>query len=374
MIIQYVVVAVLLAILVESLSRFLLRNVLRRYSIMPNSRAIFSVHEKLRRWLPAEVEYAVNREGERGMPLPQVNSLHRILLSGGSAAECALLPWGDSVGGQLERLLNEPAALTSLGAEAAHVGVVAHSQLDAHGIGFILKNILPYYRSLDTVLLLAGLADVLLWLEAGAPSGAAAPSDDKSDEWLLNYPEMLFKVKKPATLVLLQRVWICCFGRTLRRKNAGRYAVNELEIRARAIPHVHVDSDPSVMVQAYKQNLRAAVNVARRYSKRVILIRQYCCDMPVQTPQEVALFWEGRLGDPKAPGPPRFIERSQMLDLFRMIGMATQETADDCGVECVSLVGNPEAREGIFYDDSHFAPEGGRQTAEVIANAILKRV
>ena len=72
-----VALLVLLATMAEWLCRFCLRNVMRRYSNLPNSRIIFTVHEKLRRWLPAEVEYAVNREGERGMPLPKCKSLYR---------------------------------------------------------------------------------------------------------------------------------------------------------------------------------------------------------------------------------------------------------------------------------------------------------
>jgi hypothetical protein len=374
MILVWVASFALVAIVVEWLCRFSLRNILRRYSNMPNSRTIFSVNERLRRWLPAEVEYAVNREGERGLPLPKVGRYYRVLLSGGSAAECCFLPWKDSVGGHLETLLNQPGARASLGVEAAHVGLVAHSQLDAYGIAFILKNILPFYRSLDTVLLVTGLSDVLLWLEAGAPDGAAAPSVDKSAEWLLNYPEMKFRFKRPATLILLRRLWTYCFGSTTKRENAGRHVSKEMEARSRARPHVHVVSDPSVMVQAYKQNLRNAVDVAQRYAKRVILIRQYWFDKIEPTSQEDTLLWEGRLGHPKAPGPPAFIERVQMLDLFRLIGQATQETATECGVECVSLVDNLELREGIFYDDSHYAPEGGRQTAAVLAKAILRCV
>ncbi len=371
MIVLGLAAAVLVAVVIEITCRISLRYLLRRYSNMPNSRTVYSVHEDLRAWLPAEVDYAVNREGERGNPLPKVKSLYRVLLAGGSAAECTLLPWEDSIGGHLDALLNAPDARAQLGTEAAHVGVVAHSQLDAHGIAFILKNILPGYRSLDTVLLLSGLSDALLWLEAGAPSGAAAPSLDKSAEWLLNYPEMRFRTKKPAALVLLQLVWIYCFGRTVRHTGAGRYATKELKSRLSAPSPISIDSDPTVMVQTYKQNLRAAIDTARRYARRVILIEQYWFDRLDRPSQDQILSWSGRLGDPRAPGPAKFIQRAEMLELFRLVGKATLETADECGLECVSLEGNIEPRAGIFYDDLHFAPEGGRQIAEVIAKTIL---
>jgi lysophospholipase L1-like esterase len=307
------------------------------------------------------------------LPLPKVDSYYRVLLSGGSAAECGLLSWKDSIGGHLETLLSVPDACASLGVEAAHVGVIAHSQLDAHGIVFILKNILPYYRSLDMVILLTGHSDVALWLEAGAPTGAAAPSVDKSDEWLLNYPEMRFRVNRPAIYLILKRVWIYYFGKTVIHANAGRHIAEEMEFRSRAMPHVNVDSDPSVMVRVYKQNLRSAVDIARRHAKRVILVRQYWFDESALAPQDRPLLWQGRLGSPKAPSPPKFIKRSQMIDLYRLVGQATQEVANECGVECVNLVNNLEPREGTFYDGTHFAPEGGRQTAEVIAKAILGR-
>ena len=373
MILQCMAALALVAIVVEWLCRFCLRNILRRYSDMPNSRIIFSVNERVRHWLPAQVEYAINREGERGLPLPKVNSLYRVLLSGGSAAECGLLPWEDSIGGYLNTLLNTPEARVSLRAEAAHVGVVAHPQLDAHGIVFILKNILPFYRSLDTVILLTGHSDVALWLEAGAPDGAAAPSVDKQDEWLLNYPEMRFRVSRPAIYHLLKRARIYCFGITSIRENAGRHIEKEMESRTRAMPHIRIDSDPSVMVRTYQQNLRSAVEIARRHARRVILVRQYWFDESAFTPHTKPLFWQSRLGSPKAPGPPVFIQRSQMIDLFRLVGAATEEVANECGVECVNLVEQLEPREGNLYDSTHFAPEGGRQTAEVIAKTILGR-
>ena len=40
------------------------------------------MHERLRGWLPGEIEHYINREGERGMPLPKCASLHRVLLWG----------------------------------------------------------------------------------------------------------------------------------------------------------------------------------------------------------------------------------------------------------------------------------------------------
>jgi hypothetical protein len=86
------------------------------------------------------------------------------------------------------------------------------------------------------------------------------------------------------------------------------------------------------------------------------------------------MLWYGRLGHPKAPGPPKFINHSQILALFHLVERATQSVADMCGVEYLSLVGDPEAREGMFYDDSHYAPEGGRRAAEIIAQMILSPV
>jgi hypothetical protein len=233
---------------------------------------------------------------------------------------------------------------------------------------------LPYYRALDTVILLTGHSDVALWLQAGAPSRTAAPSVDKSAEWLLNYPEMRFRVNRPAMCLIMRRAWIYCFGNTEIHPNAGRHIASEMECRSRAMPHVHIDSDSSVMVQAYKQNLLKAVDIARQHAKRVILVRQYWFDECALTPQNRPLLWQGRLGCPKAPGSPIFIERSQLIELYRLVGQATQEIANECGVECINLVDSLEPREGTFYDGSHFGPEGGHQTAEVIAKAVLGRV
>jgi hypothetical protein len=354
----------------EAVARYLLSHVLRRYSKPPNLTQKIFPHEGVRRYLSDEVENKTNRDGERGNDPAAVKHLYRVLLLGGSNAACDVLSWRDSIGGHLETLLSTMEARAALGVEAAHVGVIAHSQLDSAGLLHIMRNVLPgYKKKLDTILIMIGVSDLLLWLEANAPAGALHPASDKRN-WVLNHPDMEFKWKRPALVLLAWRIKMQWFGQQVERRNLGRYMVNELAARKAARPHLRIEADVSALIAAYERNLREAIELGRAHARRVIVIRQQWLNKPEPTAEEDAIIWGGRLGKPKGD-PLRFIEYGQMCELLGEIDRAAARVAERSGVECVHFKDYPEQRIGVYYDHAHYTALGAHQAAEVLARQIL---
>jgi hypothetical protein len=94
-------------------------------------------------------------------------------------------------------------------------------------------------------------------------------------------------------------------------------------------------------------------------------------EMPDVTAEESGWLWGGRIGSPRAAGPPRFIRHDQMRELFRRIRTVTLEVAAECGVASVDL-SVVENSFGAYYDDIHYASRGAKQAADAIARTMLK--
>jgi len=116
------------------------------------------------------VHVDINADGERGGDVRgDQEGLYRILVAGGSAAECFALDQPTTWPGQLEHLLNAPDSLRALGARRVHVGNIAHSGVGSADLDLIFERVLPQYRRLDAILIMVAASDVYHWLEDGAP-------------------------------------------------------------------------------------------------------------------------------------------------------------------------------------------------------------
>src|SRR4026208_1844316 len=92
------------------------------------------------------VRFDVNAEGERGDDLPRsAGHLFRILVAGGSQPEGYLLDQDTAWPGALQRLLERPEHLETLGADRVHVGNIARSGVGARALDQVLERVLPRY-------------------------------------------------------------------------------------------------------------------------------------------------------------------------------------------------------------------------------------
>src|SRR6185436_9157532 len=139
------------------------------------------------------VQLQINADGERGGQVPaDQTGCFRVLVAGGSAAECLALDGPTSWPGALERLLSSPDGLRTLHARRVHVGNIARSGIAASELDLIFERVLPQYRSsLSAIVIMVGASDVLKWLEEGAPANRPAHPGSPADTFAC-YPEERF--------------------------------------------------------------------------------------------------------------------------------------------------------------------------------------
>ncbi|HYL70624.1 MAG TPA: hypothetical protein VEY89_04905, partial [Candidatus Dormibacteraeota bacterium] len=213
------------------------------------------------------VRFEVNADGERGSDVPRATTgLFRVLVAGGSSAECLALDQPTSWPGVLERLLSTDATRRTLGVAAVHVGNIARSGIGSRQLDLILEHVLPRYGRLDALVIMVGASDVLRWLEEGAPpSLGPAPEVEDVFSW---HPRQQFvwTPRRSAVSALagrLRRRWL----RPVEvREHAGSWLTAARKMRAEARETRHTTPDPCVMLSAFDEHLRRLLRRAQMYA------------------------------------------------------------------------------------------------------------
>lgn len=361
---------VLLMVISEYALRFWLRNHARNWAFFPHSRLEMTIMPEICRYLTDRtVTYEVNEEGERAGPVPRGKKLYRVLVVGGSAAECRLLNREHSWAGVLERELNRPESLRALGAEVVHVGQMAMSQVDSRTLLRVLENTLRFYKKLDLIIVMNGASDPLRWLEEGAPSGGVPDVADMG-MFMASYPEKEYGWRNPALVrYFLKRIRVRFqverfqnVGRTIRDEGIARNAVKEF---------VKLDSDPAAMLDLYESTLRKVLRLAWGKTTRLMVVRQPWLDCYSFSPEDEKELWCGRVGHPKSAGPAKFLSHSDLMHYLRLMDERAVRASAAERVECLSVMEALPHRLGIFYDHFHFTKEGCEIVGRTVAAAVL---
>lgn len=319
------------------------------------------------------VNIEINGEGERGDPLPtDRDGLYRVLVAGGSAAECGLLDQPSTWPAVMQELLNRPRSLSRLGAGRVHVGNVGRSMTPLEAVHDILKETLPRYDKLDLLVLMVGISDALDWLErrtpAELPESCAAP-----EGYFEENPRHRFawSIKGLALKRLAGNVWRRVFRPVRERRNGGRRFVELRKRRNNSRRWVRTLPEATPVLDRIERYLRLTIDLAHAKGARVILVRQPWLDR-VLKPEEEAVMWNfswGRLCIEKEES--AYYTHGAVRNLLQQVDRRLSRVASQLGVEQVDLMPVLEADLTHFYDFNHFTPEGARRTAEHTVAAVL---
>ena len=321
------------------------------------------------------VEHRINSEGERGDPLPPTtNGLFRVLVVGGSAAECWFIDQKSSWANVVQETLREPQNLAKLQASHVHVGNIARSLVTCRHVDAILERVLPHYERLDAIVFMVGASDVLHWLEKGAPSklddGPIAPSAIFGQ-----YPDGPFGWG-PRTLAL-RRIASAARRRWSRgvevRDRAGRRLGDARAMRQRAKEVVREVPDPTPMLAGFDAWFESLILRAREKARHVIVVRQPWLEKQF-TPEEEKLLWSFGSGRPYAGEVTRYYAREVGWKLHRMVDQHAETIARKLGVETIDLMPILEPSFDHYYDDHHHTPAGCRVIGRTVAEAIVEAV
>ncbi|HEX9394714.1 MAG TPA: hypothetical protein VF923_08685 [Gemmatimonadales bacterium] len=317
------------------------------------------------------VRFEVNADGERGGDVPADRArLFRVLVAGGSSAECLALDQPTSWPGVVERRLSTEADLRALGARAVHVGNIARSGIGSRQLDLILEHLLPQYGRLDVLVIMVGASDVLRWLEEGAPPSLAP--DPEVEDVFSSHPEQQFGWTPGRSAVLtlagrLRRLWLR--PREV-REQAGSWLTTARQMRAQAREMRHVTPDPCVMLSAFAEHFRRLLRRAQGYTDRVLVVRQPWFDRE-PTAEEAAHFWHGGVGKAWKHTIDVFYGLDVLRDLMTQVDASAAAIASECGIPHLDLrpVLTPDLDH--YFDMFHYTPRGAAVVGRVVADALL---
>lgn len=356
-------------------SRWWFRRNDRYYVWAPNLRLELHPDPMVLPELERQVRIEINGYGERGHEPPRSGSnVYRILAAGGSAVECILLDQPTSWPGRLEHILNMAENLQALGAACVHVGNIGKSGTASAHLNVTFQKVLPQYRSLNAIIVMAGGNDVWNWLQVGAPS-AYRPSPASITETCFTCPGRRFSWNPRSTALNQARkeVMIRWLKPVNIRQNTGRWMGRARLMRTNAREIRNSVDDPREMLANFESNFREALVNAKRYARRVIVALQPWFAKEHYTPEELAHMWSGGMGNPyRGDKITIYYTLEVCCRLLSLVNDRAVKIADELGIEHLDLM--PVLTPGLenYYDFIHFTPAGARVVAEALARFFLR--
>ena len=317
------------------------------------------------------VRFEVNRDGERGDdPPPTGPGLYRVLVAGGSAAECYFLDQKSTWPRVVQDLLNEPANLEQLSAARVHVGSVARSLVPCWYIRRMLEKTLPRYERIDLAILMVGASDLVGWLEKKGPANVEHGGLPTSS-YFGQHPEGPFSwsPKKLALRRVVSRVLQRLRQPIERRERAGKRIAKNRAMRANAKRLLDTAPDPTPMLASYAHDLEEVIETLKGRAKRVIAVGQPWFDKEFDD-AERAVMWNFGAGRPYEQDVEEYYTHRVASELMGKVDQVTMDVARKTNIEHVDLMPVLERSLSTYYDFYHFTPQGARQVAETVAAAV----
>jgi hypothetical protein len=363
-----------LAILAEVLARAYFRLFGRYYVWPPGSRLHMSTDPAAVPELEREIRVEINHDGERGGPLPaDWKDTSRVLVAGGSVAECWFLDQPSTWPQVIERCLNEPANLARLGVRRVYVGNVARSLLTCDHIGVIFDRILDRYDRLDAILLMVGASDLVHWLEHGTPERIDG-YDMPLESIFGQHPEGPFGWT-PRSFALWRAAasWRRKLLRPIvRHENAGRRISRACQSRARAKTILREVPDPAPMLDRFETSLKSLIGRARAKARRVILVRQPWLEKEF-TQDEQKRLWMFGAGSSRLEAKSAYYDLAVVWGLMRKVDQRIVDVAKELGVETIDLRSVVPPTFELWYDEMHHNAQGCERIGRAVAGKLLEQ-
>lgn len=364
------VLALLGPVALELVSRALMRARAKYYVHRPYTRREAHIATDVLPGLTPIARFRANGDGERGDPVPaDPTRVERVLVCGGSAAECFMLDQDETWSAVLQRSLQQ-----RLSKRAVHVGNVARSLIPVRVIDALLERSLRHFRSIDTIVLMVGASDLVRWFEDGVPETVEPRPADYAPDLTLHcdeHPEGPFRwtVRGSATYRFLRRLNTRFRGEVEVRQGAGASIAKHRRMRAEAKELITEVPDPTSMLAAYEADLERLIETCGRFAKRVLVVRQPWLDRDF-TPEEEARLWNFGTSSPYRGKVETYFAIGVVRELMGRIDEVTEQVAARLGHDTVDLFESVPSDFDHYYDFLHFTPHGARVVGEAVARAL----
>lgn len=353
----------------ELLARVHLKRKAEWFVHAPRSRTENRLHASAFPRLPQKVRIQANREGERGGELPRPpEQLYRVLVAGGSAAECYMLDQANSWPMVTEQILNGTAGRRRL----AHVGNMACSLMPCRSVTPLIEKVLPRLRSVDVVVLMVGASDLVDWFERETPA-QIANKPAHLQLFCSEHPGGRFTWKPSGTA--LYRVCRRLKNRVLRpidrNTDVGASRLKHRKMRATCQNMLTESPDPAPLLESFRFHLTALIRSCETNAATVLLARQPWLDTEVSAEQELQL-WNFGQGSPFRMQPEAYYSTKVVRKLMLELDRVAQEVAQAEGVASLDL--RPEVPSDLdhYYDYLHHTPLGAQCIGAAVASKLTE--
>jgi hypothetical protein len=316
---------------------------------------------------------SINSEGERGGPPPRSwRGVYRILVTGGSTAECIALDQHHSWPEVIRAELSTPEHLKRIGATKVHVGNIGKSLLPIAAQIRILETIQKRYAGLDLLVCMVGFSDLIAWLEDGAPTGMGPkeiPARRIFDRSPANLGWTWRSLALTRALGILYQ-WIFRPERVL-----DTYTKRVVVRRARRAAAVLVGKetvDCGGMMARFEVDLTRYLQLAQSVAKRVIVVRQPWLDPELSALADRSRWLGSFGGSPDSPTQGRYLTSQAMSDFLEQIDQITKAASDRQGIESVEVKSTIPPDLEHYLDDVHLGIKGAEIVGRTVAARILR--
>jgi lysophospholipase L1-like esterase len=354
------------AVLVAEVVLRLVSAVPYPYSVWPaHLNKVFRPDPRILPGISGESRFWTSSAGLRGDEFSS-DQRYRILVFGGSAAECLYLDQDESWPQILQQRLTETTG------RRVWVGNAAVSGRSSPHHVVQVERLLPQYPRIDGILLFVGVNDFLKRLEAGDRYTPEMPQEELMS-WAFYHRPFGWSVDATAIARLYAR------ERALRRfrreplfqDEMGRVYARWRERRRAASRLIDELPDLSVALAAYARNLTSIIDRARASGAEVVLVTQPSLWRPDLGSPERDLLWTGGIGNYRRRKGSEYYSVEALAAGMARFNQRLLAVCRERAALCIDLAPRIPKDTGAFYDDVHFNEQGARAVADALFEDLL---
>jgi lysophospholipase L1-like esterase len=300
-----------------------------------------------------KIEFSANKYGLRGPEVDMDRVDFRILVVGGSTAECRYitdkLSWPWKLGDKLSPRLGKKVFVGN----AAKSGDFTLNHIE------VLKNY-PWVDKFDLVIVLCGVNDMGTLLRNNYHRRAKGI--------ILKYKKMIYYRELRLYYLLQSFLYPALSEGAIVQGSSGSYYVGLRQIRKMALDNRTIRDEPKNLQEAldiYKDNLREIIYLCKKRNQRILMLTQPSMWRD-NLPQGLGnLLWEHV--DQKSAYSAEVLEQ-----VLRAYNIAMLDVCKEEGVSCIDLDTLLVKDTSVFYDDVHFNIPGCNRVSEILSDEICE--
>jgi lysophospholipase L1-like esterase len=315
--------------------------------------------------LIGNITFSVDELGLRGPALPSGQGTYKIIVVGGSVAECFSLDDANEWPHLIMTGLNDQ--------QKGHPVWVANAGVAGHTAAHHLKILrsLPALRQADMLIFLTGVNDLhVAWSMEGRPTERSL--EDAADQFLLKIgasDSRTFPLYKKLRLFKFVRskMPVASQDETEQDTRKAGWIGHRRDLRA-AGPVVPAP-DLRVGLHEYAARIHGLAQECNAHHWRCLFLTQPSMWREGLTPEEQKLLWFGWVGPQHSPkGFVSIADAAKAMDAYNA---ALEDVCAREKLECLDLAAVVPKDTSAFYDDVHLTENGARIVADAVAHYIL---